>query len=139
MRISLKQSLGILTIITILVLIFLYGYRQSIAVLEGPAIEIREPLNGQSATTSLLRVLGTTKHVKELTLQGRTIYIDLEGRVDERLLLTPGYTIIELRAKDAQGREIRVVREVTYAPTVVDVVTFNPIDHGTEKSKEDNE
>ncbi|KKW37162.1 MAG: hypothetical protein UY81_C0002G0020 [Candidatus Giovannonibacteria bacterium GW2011_GWA2_53_7] len=81
-----------------------YAYYQSRAVLEGPVIIVDEPVDGMTATSSFIRIAGRSTHAKELRLDGRPIFIDMEGHFDERLLLFPGYNIIELNATDAQGR-----------------------------------
>jgi hypothetical protein len=51
-------------------------------------------------------------------LNGRPIFIDLEGRFFEKLLLSPGYNIIELTAKDTQGRAIEKHLEIMYEPSL---------------------
>jgi len=86
------------------VIVVSYAYYQSRAVLEGPVIVIAEPEDGITTTSSFIRVAGKSTHAKELHLDGRPIFIDTEGYFDERLLLLPGYNIIELNATDAQGR-----------------------------------
>ena len=95
-------------------IIVLYAYLKSTAILEGPQISLLSPASGTIATSSLIEIEGTIKHAKEVTLDGRPIFIDLEGRFVEKLLLTDGYNIIELVAKDAQGRAERKTIELTY-------------------------
>ena len=98
-------------------IIVFYAYFQSRAVIAGPQIDITEPQNGMTSTQALLLVHGKAVHAKELTLDGRPIFIDLEGNFAEQLLLAPGYNIIELTARDAQGRYIEKKLEIAYSPT----------------------
>lgn len=91
-----------------------YAYFKSTAILEGPHITLTSPLSGMTATSSFIEVSGAVRHAKEITLDGRPIFIDLEGRFVEKLLLSNGYNIIELTARDVQGREERKTVEVVY-------------------------
>lgn len=118
MKFTLKKALSVGFGVGLVVVIIFYAYYQSRAIIEGPQIEIIEPENNATASSSLLTIRGTTIHAKELTLDGRPIFIDLEGRFREQLLLSPGYNIIELTAKDAQGREIKKRLEIAYTPSV---------------------
>ena len=114
MKLTLKKVLSTSLAFSLVAIIVFYAYYQSRAVIEGPRINITAPENAITSTTSLLTITGTAIHAKELTLDGRPIFIDLEGRFFEQLLLSPGYNIIELTAKDAQGREIKKRLEVVY-------------------------
>lgn len=100
-----------------------YAYFQSRAILAGPSITIETPENGITATSSFLSVSGTVKHAKEITLQGRPIFIDTEGRFTEKLLLMEGYNIIELTAKDAGGRETKKRLELVYVGSTTPATT----------------
>lgn len=102
--------------------IIAYAYYQSRAVLAGPQIALSYPQPGSTVTEALISVAGVATHAKELTLDGRPIFVDLEGRFAESLLLHPGYNIIELTARDAQGRSIRETLEIIYsAPTETEI------------------
>ncbi len=114
MRITLKKVLSIGAGVLLLGTIGIYAYYQSLAVIEGPQILVLGPENGITSTTSLILIHGSVRNAKETSLQGRPIFIDLEGRFAEQLLLAEGYNIIELMAKDAQGREIKRILELVY-------------------------
>ena len=114
MRITLKKVLAVGSGVLLVGTILIYAYYQSLAIIEGPQISVIAPENGITSTTSLVHIYGSVRHAKETTLQGRPIFIDLEGRFSEQLLLAEGYNIIELTAKDAQGREIKRKLELVY-------------------------
>lgn len=116
MRFTLKKILSIGSGVLIILVIVFYAYYQSRSIIAGPLIALSEPENNTTSKTSLIMVRGVATHAKELTLQGRQIFIDLEGRFAEQLLLSPGYNIIELTARDAQGRQIIKDLELVYLP-----------------------
>ena len=93
--------------------IIFYAFYQSRLVREGPIIVIAGPENYTATENALIRVHGVATQAKELSLNGRSIFTDLQGNFDEQLLLLPGYNIIELTARDAGGREVRKSIELT--------------------------
>lgn len=109
-----KKPLAALGVGVFIGVIAFYSYYQSRAIIAGPVIEIIEPRGGVVATTSLLMVRGVARHANEVTLQGRPIFIDLEGRFTEQLLLMDGYNIIEFTAKDLDGRIERKTVELIH-------------------------
>jgi hypothetical protein len=118
MRFTLRQLLPTLFITLFVGVIVLYSYYQSRAILEGPTISIETPTAGMTATTSLMTVSGTVTHAKEITLDGRPIFIDLAGHFEEKLVLMDGYNIIELVAKDNEGRVERKTVELVYNASI---------------------
>lgn len=94
--------------------IVFYAYYQSRDIREGPMITLHSPTEGMTSTSSLISVIGIAHNAKMLTLDGRAIFIDLEGNFHEQLLLMDGYNIIELTAKDGEGRLRRKTVEVVY-------------------------
>ncbi len=93
-----------------------YALYQFRAIIAGPEIILTSPQNGITSTSSLITVSGVARHVKEITLDGRSIFIDLKGNFREQLLLMPGYNIIELTARDVEGREQKKAVELVYRP-----------------------
>jgi len=114
MRFSTKHSLNPLLVVAFVGVIAFYAYYQSRAIIEGPSIVVETPRNGVTSTTSLISILGSVKHAREITLQGRPIFINLKGQFSEQLLLMDGYNIITLVAKDTEGRVEKKIIEVTY-------------------------
>lgn len=115
--------------------IFYYTYYQSRAIIAGPTITLTSPTEGETVTGSLVHITGTAVHAKELTLDGRPIFVDLSGNFNEQLLLFPGYNIIEVVAKDADGREekktIGVVWSGTTSPVFKTSSTSPPLSTST--------
>jgi Glucodextranase, domain B len=111
---DIKELVRRIALWSLVCFIVVYAYYQSRAVISGPQITLMHPVQGVTVNAALIPVEGVATHAKELTLNGRPIFVDLEGRFAESLLLHPGYNIIELTARDAQGRTIRDTREVVY-------------------------
>lgn len=114
MHSTLRQLLPFLLITIFVAVIVFYAYYQSRAIIEGPNIVIETPRAGITSTTSLISIIGVVKHAKEITLDGRPIFIDLSGRFNEKLVLMNGYNIIELVAKDKEGRIEKKTIELMY-------------------------
>ncbi|NQV93192.1 hypothetical protein HQ403_01705 [Candidatus Kaiserbacteria bacterium] len=80
----------------------------------GPVISISEPKDGVVVTSSRTEVYGTTKNISSISLNDREIFIDESGAFKEKLLLSPGYNIITVRAEDKFGRKTENVLELVY-------------------------
>lgn len=80
--------------------------------LSGPKIELEAPENYQTFTEPLISVVGTTTRVANLSLNDKPIVITDKGLFSERMLLSPGYNVMELRAEDRFGREVILIREL---------------------------
>lgn len=125
---TLKRILSWGGIILLVSIIIIYAYIQAQGIIEGPDIVLESP-SSQTSTTSLVEVRGYVKNARATTLQGRSIFIDTEGRFDEKLLLLEGYNIIVLTAEDAQGRTKRKTFEIIYNdlhPPLVSQATTTP-------------
>ena len=109
-----QKFLAALSLAIFIGIIIFYSYYQSRAIIAGPTITLDTPKTGSTSTTSLIEVRGFAQHTNEVTLQGRPIFIDLNGRFTEQLLLMDGYNIIELTAKDIEGRIDRKTVELIY-------------------------
>lgn len=109
---TLKRILTWLLVLAFIGTIIFYAYYQSRGAIAGPQIILATPKGGENATTSLIHVTGVASRAKELTLDGRAIFVDLRGYFDEQLLLHDGYNIIELTAKDSGGHETKKTVEV---------------------------
>lgn len=93
-----------------------YAVFQTRGIIAGPQIIVDTPENGSTATSSLLTLSGRIERSKSAFIDDRPIFVDLEGRFFERLLLQKGYNIIDIKATDAQGRTREKTLEVIYAP-----------------------
>ncbi|MCH7756724.1 hypothetical protein IIC45_01410 [Patescibacteria group bacterium] len=91
-----------------------YAYRKSADFLEGPTIIIHTPENGITVTHSLVEIKGTAEHIAHISINGRKIFVTEEGLFSEQLLLSLGYNIITLEARDRFDREVKKSLELVY-------------------------
>lgn len=94
------------TTLLIVVLIGSYSLFQARKIMSGPTISIASPHNGATVKDSLVFVQGVAENIKEISVNDKPIYVDEYGNFQEKLLLSPGYNIIKLKAKDKFGKEV---------------------------------
>lgn len=111
-----KTWLRILFFGGLLLLILGYSAFEARKILTGPDLQITSPtVNGSHVTYDpYIHVAGIAKNIKEITLNGKSIYIDEAGNFKEKFLLISGYNIIQLEAKDKFNKQTREVIELTY-------------------------
>lgn len=97
------KTIGISVIAVLIVGYSLFSARHLI---EGPRISLVSPSNGQIFTDPLIQIDGVAKNIAFISLNDRPIFIDEQGNIKEKLLLTPGYNIIKLYARDKFSREV---------------------------------
>ncbi len=88
------------------IIIVAYSLFQAHKLLTGPVIDIDSPQDGAVFNTPLIQVDGHVQNVAYLKLDGRPIFTDTDGRFSEKLLLSPGYTILTLDAQDKFGKSV---------------------------------
>ncbi|MEK7556303.1 MAG: hypothetical protein AAB523_03415 [Patescibacteria group bacterium] len=96
----------------IIVLVIGYSYYQARSFLTGPRVTILSPLNGATLKDALVDINGTAKNISHIALNDRPISIDEAGAFSEKLLLSPGYNIMEVTAKDRFGRGTSEILEL---------------------------
>jgi len=89
-----------------------YAYFRAKDFIEGPVIAISFPENGSMLASGVVNISGTSKNIAYLDLNGRKIFTDKNGNWGEKLLLPPGYNIIEAVAKDKFGREAKTTLQI---------------------------
>ncbi len=90
--------------ITLGIIILAYSGFQAQKLIVGPQIIIDTPENGALYDSTLIEISGHVKNVSYLNLNDRKIFTDTNGAFKEKLLLSPGYNIIKLDAKDKFGK-----------------------------------
>ncbi|MBM2817491.1 MAG: seg [Parcubacteria group bacterium] len=110
LKLSIKISVGSL----FLMLIFGYSLYQSRNLFMGPVITISEPKNGSTAQEQLIKIAGTAKNIKKISLDDRPIYVDESGVFSEKLLLSEGYNVIKISAWDKFNKKTEKTIELVY-------------------------
>ncbi len=89
-----------------------YSVLNSQSFWRGPQVAVDFPRDGAYLNNSHISVRGQADYVIKLELNGRPIYTDENGKFSEALILSSGLNIIELKAEDRFGREVRERRQV---------------------------
>lgn len=101
-------------IILFFLLLVSYGLLKTKNLILGPEIVIAAPQNGAAVATNPIEIKGQAERIAFLSLNGEQIYTDEQGHFDQKLLLTHGYNIIKLEARDKFGRTVEEVLNLVY-------------------------
>lgn len=113
-RRKVRQLLKIWFSLGAIIVIVGYGAFRAKNFAEGPRISILSPETGTSVGDSLVEIKGTAKNISFLTLNDAKIFTDESGMFDEKILLSYGYNIMTLKARDRFGREDVKTLELIY-------------------------
>jgi len=94
------------------IFILVYAGFKLLPLLRGPQIFVEGLKNGENHGP-IAFISGKTIGTKELTLNNNAITLDEEGNFSDTLLLSAGYNIISLHAKDGFGRERTETYQIT--------------------------
>ena len=89
-------------------------------------VQISAEINKEniSSLSSLTNIKGEAKNANLLSLNGREIFINKEGKFSEMIALMPGLSVITLSAKDKFGNLAEKKFEVIYKESA-GVVAYN--------------
>ncbi|NTV44874.1 MAG: hypothetical protein HGA67_04295 [Candidatus Yonathbacteria bacterium] len=96
--------------------LIIYIIHQGWALIIGPRIIIREPLDGMVTTEQDIHIIGIAKNTTFITLNGMPILIDEQGNFDIPYVLSPGPAAIAMYARDRFGNEYAETRTIVYHP-----------------------
>lgn len=85
------------------VIIVGYSFFQAYKIISGPKIDIYNPQNGATYSQTLIEINGRARNIAYINLNDRKMFTDKDGYFNERVLLSPGYNVIKLDAKDKFG------------------------------------
>ncbi len=77
-----------------------YSIFQAQKLISGPIIEVYSPKNGSTYSQTLIEVEGRAKNIAYLNMNDKPIFTDKTGYFKEKILLSPGYNVIKLDARD---------------------------------------
>ena len=98
-----RNALSVLKIGSFVLLGFVilgYSLFQAQKLIRGPVIDVYTPENGATYSQTLIEIDGRARNIAYLNLNDRPIFTDKEGYFKEKILLSPGYNIIKLDARD---------------------------------------
>lgn len=113
------------TVLSVAVILVLgYALFEARGLLRGPVITIETPRSGETIREGLIRVTGRVTNAQAMTMNGRTIFLLEEGRIDEPVALLPGYNEIVFRATDRFGTTAVLELPLVYTPDDDDAPTL---------------
>lgn len=87
-------------IIVVIILILGYTYFQTKDLIRGPVLIITYPSSGMTMKDSSVEIKGSVKNASYVTMNDRQIFVNEEGKFNEKILLIEGYNVIEIDVKD---------------------------------------
>lgn len=109
-----KFYLKAIAICLFLVCLFGYGVFEVWNYATGPQILVSSPNDGVAVSESLITITGQGKNTKEITLNDRPIVVDEGGNFSEKILLSYGYNVLDLEAKDRFGKTTGQKLQIVY-------------------------
>lgn len=103
---DLRKRLEIGFVVALVLTALAYGAFRSYPLVAGPSVTIYGLQDGDYVASTTFEVSGQVRRAMSITLQGRPITIDTEGRFSETLVAQSPYTILILEAKDAYGESV---------------------------------
>jgi hypothetical protein len=109
-----KFYLKAMVIVLFLIALFGYGAFEIWNYATGPKIIVTSPQNGAAVSESLISIEGQAKNAKQITLDDRPITVDEAGNFSEKMLLSYGYNVLELKAQDRFGKTTEQELQLVY-------------------------
>lgn len=103
---DLRKRLEVAFIVVLVCIAVAYGLFRAYPLVAGPSITIYGLQDGDYVASTTFEISGQIKRATSITLQGKAITVDTEGRFSETLVAQAPYTILVLEAKDAYGESI---------------------------------
>ena len=100
-RFNLRSALIAPIVLGVLALIA-YNVRD---VVLGTPLTVLSAKDGATLEDTFLPIVGVAPHARELSINGRFVYIDRDGNFEDGVILSPGYNIVEVALKDRFGKE----------------------------------
>jgi len=101
-------------IITSVLLLISYGIFNARNLIMGPTVEIFSPTKDTETVENVIDIKGKAQNVAFISLNEKPIFVDPEGKFSEKLLLSPGSNIIEIKARDRFKKEILKTIKIYY-------------------------
>ena len=107
-----KFWLKIVLLMMLFIVLFGYSYYKTKDLILGVRLIVEGIENGETVSRSEVELSGEASRAIFLSINGREIFIDQDGKFKDSLILLPGYNIITVQARDKFGKEKKKVFEV---------------------------
>jgi len=104
--------------VALIVCTLLYGLYQARTLMQGPSLVVYEPEHGSRITEPLYDIRGSAHNITRLTINGRVVATDPDGRFSERMVTPRGYGDIVIEAENRFGHFAREHIEFIGDPSV---------------------
>jgi len=117
-----NRWIKILVLSLIVLSIGSYALFNSRLLITGPKLEVFEPQNGSSFNDPVIEIKGRALNISHISLNDYQIFVDEDGFFTEKLLLSPGQSIIKLYATDKFEREVETLLYYVYNGTSTEMI-----------------
>jgi hypothetical protein len=114
---SIKNFIGFGILIGLFVFIFAYSIFQTRSLTKGVDLIVEGIKDGQIFEGNILSLYGKAVHAKHISINDKEILIDTEENFKEEVVLSPGYNIITIEAKDKFDKKTNLTYRVFYKQT----------------------
>lgn len=91
-------------LVAFFIILIAYSIFEARAYILGPEIWIDNPQNGEVIDNPLIVMEGHSKNISWISLNDRQIFTDEKGKWSEKLIVSPGLSIMTVSARDRFGR-----------------------------------
>jgi len=111
-RTNIMRLLKILLFLLLISVISIYAIFRLKDYVSGPQIEINNPVNGETMDSPITKVSGRILRANNLTINGNSTPVDLDGNFNVSILIHNGPNQIEIIASDRFDRNTKKTLEV---------------------------
>jgi hypothetical protein len=112
-------------IILSVILLVSYGLFNARNMIIGPTIEIFSPTKDMETAENTIDIKGKAENITFISLNEKPIFVDMDGLFEEKLLLSPGSNIIEIKARDRFKNETEKIINIYYKQSATISTTTN--------------
>lgn len=126
-KVSVTAALLALAVIGILCFVF-SNMRD---MLLGTPLSVATATDGTTLSDGFLPITGNARHARSVSINGRNVSIDRDGKFVDGVLLSPGYNVVEIASRDQFGKEERktyhLVLDETHAVAIIQPPTVQQL------------
>jgi hypothetical protein len=112
-------------IILSIFLLVAYGIFNARNLIIGPTIEVFSPTENTETGENVITVNGRATNITFISINEKPIFVNKEGLFDEKLLLSPGFNNIEIKARDRFKKEILKIIKIYYKQSTTTLEQLN--------------
>ncbi len=94
---------GIVGVVIVAIVVFVLGNAKD--VFFGSPLSVTTVKDGATLVDGFLPIHGVARHAKNISVNGRSLFIDREGNFADGVILSPGYNVVEVALLDQFGKQ----------------------------------